>query len=64
MKRKGLDFDDPLHLNSKFLPNTPLSMPRLEHLHLNDLETGDLDQENSENNLDEEILKEFKTMTA
>jgi hypothetical protein len=57
MKKKGLDFDDPLNLNSKNLPNEPLKMPTLENLNMSSEESGD------DGNISDEVLKEFKLMT-
>jgi hypothetical protein len=53
-----LDFDDPLNLNNKNLPNEPLKMPRLENLNMSSDSS-----EGEDGNISDEVLKEFKLMT-
>lgn len=58
MKKQGLDFDDPLNLNNKNLPNEPLKMPRIENLNMSSDES-----QGEDGNISDEVLKEFKLMT-
>lgn len=58
MKKQGLDFDDPLNLQNKNLPNEPLKMPRIENLAMSS-DSSEAD----DGNISDEVLKEFKLMT-